>query len=50
MATAATGLPTESDRGVVVAAPNGAGGPDGEAELEPELELDEDFLRRIREV
>jgi hypothetical protein len=46
LASAATGMPeTPSDEPDTVAA--GAG---EDAEAEPDLELDEDFLRRIREV
>lgn len=46
MAGAATGYETAPDESVVP----GADAPSADAELDVDLELDEDFLRRIKEV
>ena len=51
MAETATGLPTANGDGVLaLTGPEGDGAPDRDAETDGDLELDEDFLRRIREV
>ena len=48
MPASLAGTEFESDASVAVAA--GAPAPTGEVDEEPDLEIDEDFLRRIREV
>ena len=51
MAETATGLPTANGDGVLaLTGPAGDGEPDRDADTDGDLELDEDFLRRIREV
>ncbi len=46
LAAAATGYETTPDESLVAVSPNGA----AEAEADVDLELDEEFLRRIRDV
>ncbi len=51
MAETATGLPTANGNGVVaLTGPEADDEPDVDPDAEGDLELDEDFLRRIREV